>query len=514
MLQIRCPSCGRKFKVDGNLRGKTVQCGSCEQQFRIADEAILRAKRIYPGENRDAALGKFPRIPEHHGKRAAATVEYAPAPPPAAFEPATPLQIIAGIIGAAGMIFTALYLLFGTGYGGMDGQKRLILAGFAAVLGFALLLYANPRARLKAALVGVLMAAGLIAIPLLRPGGGLPAGDGKSISRAEEAKLGDRPSDSEKELRSRLDLGPLDKANAALKEKGATHRVTGIWIHNLLERNKTLVRDHLQRLAKSDLPPDLYVRGNDSHLIVFTETKIDLPQLAAISETLGEIRARYPEAGVIELDVDNALFVEVSAEKLSDTGNPAFYDLNKNELSNVDPNRIKAAVLRLTAAEPKLFRPDISARLTELLGMKDIDFKPEIARALIVWAETPGPAGTAALAEIRRQLADRVTVSRDFAELAVKENPPGTLDVIMELWKSAPAQWESFVGRLGRPAEKRMLRELPAARDGALHSVVRVLGQCGGSESLEALTRITPGSDRELAALIGKCTALIRERQN
>ncbi|HAO94842.1 MAG TPA: biopolymer transporter ExbD, partial [Verrucomicrobiales bacterium] len=32
-LRIQCPACQRQFTVDEELKGRTVECGSCEKQF-------------------------------------------------------------------------------------------------------------------------------------------------------------------------------------------------------------------------------------------------------------------------------------------------------------------------------------------------------------------------------------------------------------------------------------------------------------------------------------------------
>ena len=50
LLLIRCPSCGQRFKVGEDFRGRSVECGGCEHRFRIQDEVIVRGRKFYPGE--------------------------------------------------------------------------------------------------------------------------------------------------------------------------------------------------------------------------------------------------------------------------------------------------------------------------------------------------------------------------------------------------------------------------------------------------------------------------------
>ncbi len=47
-------------------------------------------------------------------------------------------------------------------------SNKLVIAGFVAILGVVLLVYANPRARLKAGFFGLLLAACVIGIPFLK----------------------------------------------------------------------------------------------------------------------------------------------------------------------------------------------------------------------------------------------------------------------------------------------------------------------------------------------------------
>jgi hypothetical protein len=145
LLLIRCPSCGQRFKVGDDLRERTVECGGCEHRFRIDDEVIVRGRKFYPSEQKSHELNRFARIPLPGGEALIGTqpVRYSNMPDPAVLEPASPQRIMAGIIGVAGMVLMALLLMFGASRGGvLDGMvigSRLLMAGFASVLGTLLL---------------------------------------------------------------------------------------------------------------------------------------------------------------------------------------------------------------------------------------------------------------------------------------------------------------------------------------------------------------------------------------
>ena len=61
LLLIRCPSCGQRFKVEDDLRDRTVECGGCEHRFKINDETIVRGRKFYPSEKKPRGLQTFKR---------------------------------------------------------------------------------------------------------------------------------------------------------------------------------------------------------------------------------------------------------------------------------------------------------------------------------------------------------------------------------------------------------------------------------------------------------------------
>ncbi|MES2995476.1 MAG: hypothetical protein V4733_01570 [Verrucomicrobiota bacterium] len=513
-LLIRCPSCGQRFKVGENLRDRSVECGACEHRFRVDGDTIVRARKVYPGEHRDPSLMRFQRVPAavNVAKTKTDSIKYAPAPPPCTYEPASPQRIIAGLAGGGVMVLAALGLMFASERGllaDVEPSRRLIIACFAAAVGLALLVYANPRARLKALFFGGLLAAGLIAVPLLlqngvestAPTGPIPDPVANVIVAPVDQRL--------VKLRAEIGVKPLEKENEQLAAKGATTRAVGLWIRGLREQNRNLVRDHVMRTTGMPLPPVMYPRGDGNFLVVINAPDVNLEKIVEIATSFGVVKATYPELSVVEVETRNDTFRDVPIEKLTDLSAPEFYLLNKNELSAADPDRVKRAVVRLAGVEPKLYRPDISRKLIELMGQQGIDFKPEIARALMLWAEKPGPAGAAALEEIRRLRTKNLIVSDDLVELVIKEKPAGGLEMLVELWKFKPSSWEGHLGRMGREAEEAVIAELQEMDGAARHSAVRVLGRIGSPKSAAALKRLAPGNDSELALEIEKSLELI-----
>lgn len=526
LLLIRCPSCGQRFKVGEDLRSRTVECGGCEHRFRINDDVIVRGKKFYPGERRDARLDRFHRVPLAVAPpiMGAQSVRYNEPPDPTSYEPAAPQRILAGFIGVFIMSMVALLLMFGANRGGiLDGMitsNRLMMAGFTGLLGTVMLLYANPRARGKAAVVGVLFSAGLIALPFFFTSGSIPLSGRGPVTAAfddsdsDPAESGSKPAESEEitELRKRIDTDPLLKENQRLQQVGSTRFAIGLWLRDMSEVNRYLIRDYILRTTGADPQSHFFPRGRGDFLMVVTGINLSLDEVAKLAAPLGSVERIYKEIDVIEVKVKNDNFIEGPMEKLNDHDSPAFYDLNKRELESIDLTRVEKAVKRLAEAEPKVYRSDITGQLITLLGTPEVKFKGDICRALAVWSQHAGVASDAALSEVRQLLSQGVAVPPEMVKLIVQEKNPGVLPVIHDLWEKNPQQWESLYGDVGAPAEQALLRRFPTANGPLLYSIVRLLGRVGDTSSLPLLESALPQANPELRVLLDKSMRSIRER--
>lgn len=520
-LLIRCSSCGQRFRVGEDLRGRTVECGGCEHRFRINDEVIVRGKKVYPGERKDPKMNRFQRVPlamapEFSG---ISTIRYAEAPDPKEFEPIAPQRIIAGLIGVSGMVFMGLLLMFGAKIGGvLDGvttQNRLVMAGFTGILGTVMLIYANPRGRGKSMLLGVLLSGALAALPFYFTVGSVPLGPlvigNNREPKAVPKRVDDAP-DKNAELRSLIGTGPLVAEIERLTLEGSTKQAVGLWLRGLRDQHRFLVRDYILRTTGADPPLVFYPRGTGDYLLVVTGINQSLEEVALLASHLGELENTYPEISVVEIRVNNESFSAGSIEKLTDKTDPAFYDLNKRELDSIDLERVQRAVQRLAEAEPKIYRSDITTKLIGLLSAKGVDFKADICNALISWSEKPGPAGNAALKEVKAMLAKKERIPPEMVALIVKEKTPEIIPILDDLWAGGPTHWEAIYAEVGPSAEAPLLRRFPNT-DGMLRqSAVRLLGQVGGEDSLQVLEASVSGADPELKVLLGKSIDSIRTR--
>lgn len=524
LLLIRCPSCGQRFKVGDDLRERTVECGGCEHRFRINDEVIVRTKKFYPGERSDPALNRFQRVPLAGGESLMGMqgIRYGNAPEPAVMEPASPQRILAGVLGGGGMVLMALILLLGGGSGGMlDGMvtsNRLVMGGFTCLIGILMLIYANPKARIKALAVGLLLASGVMAVPFfVKTGATLPGGGTGDVAKENAVPPTEVPKETDadktlKALKSRIGTAPLEAEIAKhSKEDGAKH-AAGIWLRDLNGSNKNLVRDYYIRAAEADSSTHPYPRDGGDYLLVVTGTTKTLQELAKLSIPLGEPKNIYPEISVIEVQVNNENFIEGSQEKLNDKTGAEFYELNHRELESIDLDRAKRAVQRLSDVEPKVYRSDITRKLISLLGEETVDFKPIICRALEVWSEQPGPASAAALAEVKKLAAKSFTVPPEMISLIVKEKNTEVIPILDDLWSKNPTAWESPYGELGQAIEPTLLRRFPETSGTLRYSAIRLMGQTGGADSLAVLETVQVGSDPEMKILLDRSRKSVRER--
>jgi hypothetical protein len=518
-LPIRCPTCGQKFRVKRELQGRMVECGGCEAQFRVNDETIVRTKRIYPGEHRDPRLESFARRPSDSvAAPHIATASYGREPSPATFEPPKPQRTLAGIIGVLLMIAVALLLGFGAHTGraldGVPQVNRLILAGFAGLLGGILLIYGNPRGRKKAILVAVLGCAGLLAMPFVFTEASEPVvSQNGGATRAQETAGGGEAS---MKLAKSIGLEPLIQENRRLAEKGNAGWAVGLWLRELKESNKLIVRDHLIKATGASEDSNLYIRDGDDWLMVLAGVRRPIEEIAEIAGKLGrggKATRIHPDLNLIEIEIDNSLFVESPVELLNDNTKPAFYDLNRRELNSIDVDRARRAVKRLIDAEPTIFRDDIVRRLAQMLADADPADANSIAQALNVWATPEQVYATAAAADCLRRLhAAGAPPPRELAAFLVKRREMSIAPVLDDVWAKDHTGWEQLYGELGPGIEPLILARLDTESMILRHSAMRLLARIGSEQSLPRIRSLRAGADTELKVLIDRAEAAIRQR--
>lgn len=519
-LLIRCPSCGQRFKVGVELKDRTVECGACEHRFRINDDVIVRSRKFYPGERPEELVNRFNRVPiVAPVPEGLQTAHYSDVADSSSFEPVSPLRMVAGGGAAALVVLVAMLLFFGAANGGaLDGMptsNRLVMAGFAALISSALFIYANPRKRMPAAMVSLACTAVLMTLPLVRTEGSTPP---IAAPERDPFERGSKPArevsaDEVAQLRARINTDPLVKEAKILSEGGSGLKAYGLWLRGLGDGEKLLVRDYLVRTLGADPSTHAYPRGTGEYLMVVSGLRGSLDDLADAVEAIGEIVQVFSEIDVIEVKVNAEIFEAPPIEQLADRESPRFYESNRRELESIDIERVKGAVERLAAVEPKMFRSDIARRLVKLLGEQGVDFKGLVCDALMVWADESAPAGEAAEALLRRLDASKSVIPVQLGALLAREKRVGAIEIIERQWLEDITRWERTLIDFGPAVEKPLLERLPGLNGVVRGSAINILGQVGGQESLQALDEIrSSGKAQEHSVRIENAIREIRRR--
>lgn len=521
-LSIRCPGCSQRFKVGMELMDRMVECGTCEHRFRVNDEVVVRQKKFYPGERRDRGLDQFSRIPKGASMSASfQTVQYAEEPVHAPPGGGSPMRVLSGLVAVAAVVLVLVLLAFGGRPGGMlDGApqgKRLMLAGFTAVVVWIFLLAANPAARLRAT-IGALISSGLLlSFPFLFTEGNSPKTaevgtlTDNPVRTTEEPAKKDDPAYAE--LKKEIGYEQVAKEIARYESTPALagRSATGIWLRGMQGYHRLQIKDYIVRNTGADPSSHMYPRLPD-YLMVVSGAPEDLSELARLCERFGEVKRVIEDLRVIEVAVDNDSFVEGPLEKLTNRENPAFYEVNRRELESIDLERARNAITRLADAEPKLYRKDIVARMLQLMKEGDLQMQDQIARALTVWAEPDDgsiPAVRAALAKLPTVPGG---VPESFVKFLATTKDKESIPLVDALWVADHNRWEELYGSFGPPIEERVLKHFNDASPSMKRSAARLLGRVGTSASIPVLEAARPGADAELSVFIERAIVAIRSR--
>lgn len=518
-LGIRCPSCRLRFSVAPVLMNRIVECGGCDTQFRITEEVVMHSKKVYPGEKKETEINQFRRIPIDSGStpKDIQTINYTEPNHSEPIGPASPQRVIAGIFGVSIMLFGALLLFISSKpdspFGGMAFEKKLIVSGFTSLLGLVFLRYANPRAKLKASFFGLLLAAGVFAIPIFVKQGPLKTGKNYGIPAESDPRLSNNTAaDPTRALRARFLTQPLENEQARLKSSKLNKKAYGIYLAGILDRNKLTARDYLvlETLAGESSHP--YPRNDKNHLLVLTETDMDFDQVAQVAGTLGKVTETHPEIDLMVVQVDNGLFVAGSTEKLNDRSHPAFYELNRRELESIDPERIKEAVERLADSDATLLRSDISGVLIKLLQKPGITFHGSIARALLKWADDPGPAAEAGLKTLESYALEEISPPEHLVRLVADHKDPQAIPTMVSIWEKNTVIWDKELVKFGPPIEALVLERINSAQPPLRRAAIKMLGEVGTGSSLPLLRKALGDADPEVSLLAKRAIQQIEER--
>lgn len=499
--------------------GRMVECGACESRFNVNDEVIQKATKLYPGERDHDALRGFTRVEGPKiGMDAATPIPRGPHEK-GYFSPISkvgPMRLALGWVGALLILVMTALLFLGMLPKDMTVATQALLALGVAVVGVALIVSANPRKRLRSLMISglaavVLLSMHFVFLSKLSPG---PAIDSEAVERRPQPT---EPVASPEELdldqlRAKLGTKPLELEVGRLAESGSNLRAYGIWLRDMNESNRISVRDYILRTTGASLSSVIYPRGNREYLMVLTGLDKSIEDIAAICSKIGGQPKIHPELQLIEIKVDSAVFLEGPINKLTDKGDPAFYDLNKRELESVQLDRVERAVKRLADAEPTIYREDITRHLVVLAAIPQVEFIEDVCKALLIWAVDPTVANEPLLRRLNQLHTDKKKVPRSLVAMLAKGKATEAIPVVEQLWIADATNWEPMLTDFGTPVEKSLLARYGDLEVILRHSATRILGKVGTRESIPVLEAARPRADPELTVLIESAIRSIRER--
>jgi hypothetical protein len=496
-----------------------VECGACEHRFRVDDESLVKNRKFYPGEKRDLTLMRYGRQPhlEFAAPPQQDVVHYAEAPAVDRIEPTPFGRIMVGLVGGAIMAITLLVLMTGGGTNGfLDGvttDRRLIVAGFVAVVGATMILYANPRSRAKALVFALLAAAALLASPfiftegskeLIRPPAVVTAPPKIPVilqQAAVDAEI----------LREDVGYAPMENA---LMEVGQNGRVVGIWLKGMTASNSDLVLNYLLRVSAASETSHLYPRTRSNYLLVLINPQISIEELALECERLGEVDRVVPELHLIDATIHNQRFIEQPIAKLSDKSDSSFYEMNYAELQGIDIKRVNDALVRLSLAEPLQSRDDIVKRMKELIAMSDREMLTNLGKALTVWSKGDDGAPELAAKAAKTHFEKQQNLPIELVTFLTKWRQAEIYPVLEKLWLNDVTYWEETFMKSGGLAEPRVIPHLTHQENRYRMSAARILGRVGGNASLSALKEAEENTTvLELQTSYRNAMDAIRQRQ-
>lgn len=516
-LRIQCPSCRRQFKVDEELRGRTVECGACEKQFVIDADAVVPERsddRYFPGDIQKPGLDHYaratPSSPTSQGVQFA-TATYSGTASAADVTPASPQRMFAGSLGIGIQILFALALVFGTQENwimyDVAPEKRLVLAGFVVLVGACLIFYATRLRRIEGLLAIVGLGATVICLAAflgandtdenVEPPPPLPSmspkDDGQGPKRLTEA-----------EVRNAMGYRPV----ASAIESAGIDRVVALWAPTMRQRFKFQIQSYLQRKCETPELPSFNERPNSAGIFIIENTPLTIAEVERVVAEFAEIEEAYRNLRVLRIVIKSDHLGELGAEqkrKMEDPSHSAFYMLNRTELDHLVLKRVEEAAVRLSKAEPKRFRNEIAAKLIELLDEDEsADFRAVICRAIAVWS-VPGDGAAAAVGRVAQDLLiNGGTVPRIMIEFLIARKSGEVVSLLEELWKADPNAWESTVVGAGSSVEEVFIPYLKSENAAVMRSSLVILRRVGTEASLPALADAlaAAGDDNDLKLLI------------
>ncbi|MFT5904891.1 MAG: hypothetical protein ACI9E1_000479 [Cryomorphaceae bacterium] len=506
-IQIKCTSCGQKFPVTESYIGRMVECGACDEKFKVEGSAIVTLKKHYPGEKSESNTEVYAKSPSTEPSEAQdvtfqtasyqnVSAEYA--------QPTRPLKTLMICIGAIFMLLIiVIFLIGGREDGilkGLDNTKRLILTGFVALMGSSLII-AGSRHKIKGLLLSLVLGGSLIAMPFVFP-------------EVIEAILADKPlvdpsllvstdDDANKNTFSaqlekyKRDIG-FSKVEASRIALNDPDSLKVLVLRQSKIQDLDAILTYLKYTLAINTPPNVYASGREINsqpvtLITFIteapmERVFEVTKKFGLPQEMDEIRTALK---IIEVVVDRSSLKGQPSEFTNDTTHPNYFDANYAELRNIDRAKQLDAARRLQSANIKGRQADIVSALCELINSNDHELSRQAIATLNYWT-LPEYKTDQRVLDYAKEVVATDFMHRSVMDYLADKDVPGSEEILAKQWAASKGYllWENYLVRAKKRGEKAVISALPTLDQTHFKSAASILSKVGTAESIPAINAV------------------------
>ncbi|MGB0993154.1 MAG: MJ0042-type zinc finger domain-containing protein [Akkermansiaceae bacterium] len=505
-MRIQCPKCSQRFDVTEEFLGKTVECGSCDHQFDITDDHLVTdKKKFYPGEKSGSNLDQFSSSPVARGGSGGALAEdisfrtaaYKDDVDAREVGPVGPRRVMATAIGVCVMMIVILLFLFAGGEDGamrdLNGTKRYILAGFAALLGCSLVLFGLWRSKGKAIIASAVLGGALLVLPTVYPAPeGIDVGTVPDSAPADDVSpnlttLDENGRTAQEAYRYELGYGPVEN-KIARQGKDA---VVAVFVRNAASPIREKIKAYLHEAIGDKAEVISYERGDNklNGLILFSKVSPSIQEIAVFCSKFGRVQKIDGELRVVDVLVDHRKLVSFDEGKTLDKNSRDYEYQNFKALSSIDPVAKMNAAKRLADSEPRAMRADVTAKMIQMLPESRPELQLELIRGLSTWSKPGEGAEDASLKAIQKLHAAGEAIDKPAMRFMVNRKVEGGETILYALWTKEPVKWSDVLLMLGGGSEILLAPNLEGMDVVQLKSAADILAKTGSADSIPLMEK-------------------------
>ncbi len=488
-----------------------VECGACDQKFKVEDSALVRQKKHYPGEKSESNAQIFAKSPDANPKKhqdvAFQTANYQNVSADH-IQPPKPLKTLMIAIGAIAILFfIALFLLGGREGGmlkGLDNSKRLILASFIALAGSALIL-AGSRKKSKGLLASFILGGSLIAMPFLFPEviDDTIAEQPNEIITVE-SKIEDENSYSVRleKYKNGIGFGKIEASRIQLADPSA---LKAIVLRDSKIQDIDPILSYLENATEISSSPVTYTFGRELEgrpvtLITFIsdtplERVFDLTKKFGVPQEMNDIRTALK---VIEVIVDRTTLLGQPSALTNDPNHRQYFDANYLELRSIDRNKQLNAAKRLETSADKGRQSDIATALANLINTRDHELSRQAISTLNQWT-IPEYKTDQRVIDYAKKIAGTENMSRAVMNYLTDRDVPGSEEILSKQWASPKGHliWANYLIKANKRGEKALIKALPNVDKNHYRSAITILRKIGTVKSISTINSVLSKANEE-----------------